>query len=112
MESEGQAERDCDGNNSQAVAPDPRLETVKSSIPARQKVPGTSINRWLREVCHYISRGVLRTGITVRQRAAPLRAKSSRKKEEMTDITTYPSRWQPGQSGNPSGLPGKRLYIG
>ena len=67
LESEGQAERDCDGNNSQAVARDPRLETVKSSIPARQKAPGTGISPWLREVSHYISRGVLRTGITARQ---------------------------------------------
>jgi hypothetical protein len=43
------------------------LETVKSSIPARQKAPGTGISPWLREVSYYISRGVLRTGITARQ---------------------------------------------
>ena len=23
------------------------------------------------------------------------------------EITSYPNRWKPGQSGNPSGLPGK-----
>jgi hypothetical protein len=52
LESEGQAERDCDGNNSQAVARDPRLETVKSSIPVRQKAPDTGISRSSREVSH------------------------------------------------------------
>ena len=62
LESEGQAERDCDGNNSQAVARDPRLETVKSSIPARQKAPHTGISRWSGEVSHYSSRGALRSG--------------------------------------------------
>jgi hypothetical protein len=30
------------------------LETLKLSIPARQKAPGTGISRWLREVSHYV----------------------------------------------------------
>ena len=67
LQSEGQTERDCDGNNSQAVAHDRRLETLKLSIPARQKAPDTGITRWLREVSHSSSSGPLWTGVTAKK---------------------------------------------